>query len=748
MTHEVGAGELQTKLQLIEATQLLVRQIVADFVHSSVDDFDGCVDAAFARLGAFLDVDRIYAFEVINGALDNTHEWCAGGVSPEIDNLQAVPLEVCSHWFTRFALDEEVFVPDVSALPDDRRAEREVLEPQGIKSLLVVPLRVQSETIGFIGFDAVRAAREFSAIEVGLLRSLADVITSAIIRQRADEQERRAQAQLRAMTRYSADHALLMDADGMVSAASESWSVLGVRRDDLLGRGWLDLVPVESHETVRAMLAAASEGFDDHRRDTIDVATVLEGSGPAWLEIVFHDLPDEPEIGGVVMCVRDVTNRKLAEQDRILAVQTDALTGLGSRAALEAELEAAMHRAAASGSQVGVLFVDVDRFKLINDSHGHATGDLLLAKVGERLQRAVRSGSFVARFGGDEFVVIVEDVTSFAELEALADRLQDSFRTPIDIGGLAITVTASIGIATGDTVSAQAGPLLRDADTAMYRAKDAGRDRYALFDDCAREEVVRRNEVMQRLPLAIEQGLIVPHLQSIVEIETGRVVGAEALARWDDPVIGTVSPDEFIAVAEETGLIVPLGLQMLDQALALAAGWPERFTVSVNLSPVQLSDPDLAVAVADLLRHHDITPSRLYLEVTESSVMSNLDRGIELLHQLRSLGLLLAMDDFGTGFSSLSMLRRLPVDVLKIDRTFVSGDDGKGGKGDPRLVRAVIGLAQEFGMVTLAEGIETEAQRKLLWRQGCKRGQGWLFGRPVTPEEFQRLIRRHDAARA
>ncbi len=248
---------------------------------------------------------------------------------------------------------------------------------------------------------------------------------------------------------------------------------------------------------------------------------------------------------------------------------------------------------------------------------------------------------------------------------------------------------------------------------------------------------MRRNEIMQRLPLALEAGLIVPHLQPIVEIGSGVIVGAEALARWDDPLIGPVPPDEFIAIAEETGLIVPLGLHILDRSLALAASWPERLSLSVNLSPAQLGDPSLATTVAQMLDSYEITPARLCLEVTESSVMSNIDRGIALLHDLRSLGLVLAMDDFGTGFSSLSMLRRLPVDVLKIDRAFVSGDDGK---GDPRLVRAVIGLAQEFGMVTLAEGIETETQRRLLWRQGCKRGQGWLFGRPVSADEFERLI--------
>ncbi len=473
MTH-AGAADLQAAMEQIESTQLVVRQIIADFVHSSVEDIDRCVDIAFERLGSFLDIDRVYSFEVFGDAVDNTHEWCAEGIDAEMHNLQGLSLDFCADWLERFALDEEIIVADVAALPPERQAEREILEPQGIQSLLVVPLRAQGETLGFLGFDAVRSTHLFSPVEVGLLRSLADVITSAVIRKRANEIKLEAEGHLRAMTRYGADHSVLVDAGGSAFRVSESWQVLGLEPDRLIGLGWWSLIPAALHDQVRVMLAAACNGFVDHRRETLDISTVLEGSGPAWLEIVFHDLPDDPGIEGAVMYVRDVTNRKLAEEDRAIASLTDSLTGLGSRIALEAVLDRVIDEAKTSGTQVGLLFVDLDRFKLINDSHGHAIGDLLLAKVGERLRQAVRHDTFLARFGGDEFVVVIERVSTFHELDIIAARLQEAVRQPIDVGEMRLSVTASIGIASSGDSTAPPGLLLRDADIAMYRARTTG----------------------------------------------------------------------------------------------------------------------------------------------------------------------------------------------------------------------------------------------------------------------------------
>ncbi len=745
LPESIGRGRLldrslQAELSTIERFQRLVHDILVEFEHLDVESIGVGVDRALDRLGEFLEVDRCSLYEFGGGAIRITHEWCAAGLLPTVPSPGSIDIDDLGPWFAAFERDEEVVIDRVCELGDDQSEQRSWLTTLGIQSLLAVPLRAQHATHGFLGFHSVRTSRSFSPIEVGLIRSLAGAITSAVIRQRAHRDRRRAEARLSALTRHARDHALLMDGAGHVSYASESWSSLDLAPDQLMGHRWMDRLS----ETGRTNLVLMIDRIVSSRpgtpsSDTLDVEVMTDLGQTLWLEVAVHDQRDDPEIDALVLHGRDVTDRKLAEEDRVVASFTDPVTGLGNRSYLEAKLAESLSTARGQRRRVALLFLDLDRFKLINDSHGHTIGDLVLARVGQRLNRLVRSDDLVARFGGDEFVVLVNDVESMTALEAIADRIRLALSEPMELDTMTVRLSVSVGIATADERSTESAALLRDADIAMYRAKDRGRNRLATFDHQARREVSRRHDVLQRLPSAVDEGLIVPHLQPIVELTNGSVIGAEALARWDDPVIGPVSPDEFISVAEETGLIVPLGLSMLERSLQAATTWPSRFTVSVNLSPGQLVEPALAGQVAALLDRYGFDPARLCLEVTESSLMANLDRGVELLHRLRSLGVTLAMDDFGTGFSSLSMLRRLPVDILKIDRAFVSGRRGDVG-GDARLVRAVIGLAEEFGMTTLAEGIETDAQRFELRREGCRRGQGYLFGRAVPPEVFAASI--------
>ncbi len=732
--------ELQAELSTIERLQRLVHDILVEFEHLDVESIGSGVDGALDRLGRFLEVDRCSLYETGDGWIRNTHGWCADGLEMAADPLTSVAIEDLEPWFEAFDRDEEVVIDRVAGPRHDRTDDPDRLATLGIRSLLAVPLRAQHGTHGFLGFQSVGSPRSYSPIEVGMLRSLAGAITSAVIRQRSHRERRRAEARLSALTRHARDHALLMDEAGHVSYASESWSSIDLSPGQLLGHRWMDRLGENARTGLVLMIdRIVTREPGTVRSETLDIEVTTDGGQALWLEVAVHDQRDDPEIDALVLHGRDVTDRKLAEEERVIASFTDPVTGLGNRSYLEAKLAESLSTAAGQGRQVALLFLDLDRFKLINDSHGHTIGDLVLARVGRRLSGLVRGGDLVARFGGDEFVVLVNDVESMPALEAIADRIRLALSEPIELDTMTLRLSVSVGIAAADDSSAESASLLRDADIAMYRAKDRGRNRLATFDHEARREVSRRNDILQRLPDAVEAGLIVPHLQPIVELTNGSIIGAEALARWDDPIIGPVAPDEFISVAEETGLIVPLGLSMLEHSLQAASTWPTRYTISVNLSPGQLVEPTLAAQVATLLDRYAFDPTRLCLEVTESSLMANLDRGVELLLRLRSLGVTLAMDDFGTGFSSLSMLRRLPVDILKIDRAFVSGHRGDTG-GDARLVRAVIGLAEEFGMMTLAEGIETDAQRLELRRQGCRRGQGYLFGKAVPPDRFAASI--------
>jgi diguanylate cyclase (GGDEF)-like protein len=383
---------------------------------------------------------------------------------------------------------------------------------------------------------------------------------------------------------------------------------------------------------------------------------------------------------------------------------------------------------------IAVLFVDADHFKVINDSLGHDAGDKLLVMVSERLVQAVRPGDTVARFGGDEFVVLCEGLLHQSDAVEIGERIRSMAEEPFVLDGQNYWITVSSGIATTDSPHTPPADLLRDADSAMYQAKDTGRARATLFADFMRTRAVRRLDTELALRSALSKGEFILHYQPIVNLRTKRISGAEALVRWNHPNKGLVGPDSFIPVAEETGLIVPLGEWVLCEACRQARRWQQSrpelgdFVVSVNLSGRQIAHRDLARVVSAALEDSGLDPGSLSLEITESVLMGDAHASIKVLRKLKDIGVGLCVDDFGTGYSSLSYLKRFPVDVLKIDRSFV---DGLGVDGeDSAIVKATIGLAQALGLTTIAEGVETAVQVRELSALGCDQAQGYFFSRP------------------
>jgi diguanylate cyclase (GGDEF)-like protein len=377
-----------------------------------------------------------------------------------------------------------------------------------------------------------------------------------------------------------------------------------------------------------------------------------------------------------------------------------------------------------------VLIADLDQFKLVNDSLGHQAGDELLRGVAPRFAAAVRETDTVARFGGDEFVVLCDGVVSEHEALKLAQRLAAALEESLRVAGGSVYVSASFGVAIADPES-DAASLLRDADAALYRAKARGRGRCELFDAPMRARATARLELETGLRRAAERGEIALHYQPVVQLSTGRPMAFEALMRWTRPEHGPVSPAEFIPVAEESGLIVPLGRWAVLQACTDAASLgPQGMPVSVNLSPRQISHPGIVDDVATALERSGLDPSMLLLELTESALLEEADSPLPVLEELKALGVSLVLDDFGTGYSSLAYLQRFPLDGLKIDRAFVSGmtEDGRAAA----LVQAVFTMARSLGLTVVPEGIETEAQREALLTLGCRYGQGFLFGRPAA----------------
>jgi len=421
----------------------------------------------------------------------------------------------------------------------------------------------------------------------------------------------------------------------------------------------------------------------------------------------------------------------------------DELTGLPNRALLRERLDHAWATARRSRSPIALLFLDFDDFKDINDSLGHDAGDRLLVTLSARLARVLRPGDTVARLGGDEFAVLLEDLSHPSSAEAVAAHLLDVLGEPVALSGRDVTIRGSIGIAVSDFSQPDARSLLYSADLAMYEAKRRGGGRFVRYQPEMREGTLERLDTEQALKIAIASDQLVLHYQPIQDLRSGRIVGSEALVRWQHPVRGLLGPCEFIPIAESSRLITGLGEWVLRTACAQAMCWPNTIEIAVNLSPRQV-EPDLPQLVRDILAECGLSPDRLTLEVTESVAMAESPETLQTIHELHAMGVHFAIDDFGTGHSSVARLRTLPVDQLKIDRSFVSSLDVDGGNAV--LISAIIALSHGSGLVAVAEGVETQEQLRQLTELGCDRAQGYLLGRPTCASEFSALL--HDRALA
>lgn len=472
-----------------------------------------------------------------------------------------------------------------------------------------------------------------------------------------------------------------------------------------------------------------------------DPVTVSESIMPngAVIEVRTGPLAD----GGFVQTFTDITKRRQAEEHIARLASEDSLTGLPNRRHFRIALDAICNSAikAASDGKLknfAVLFLDLDRFKVINDTLGHRIGDLLLQAVASRLRHEVVAPNELARLGGDEFAIIVTDFNRQSELEALAASIVDHIARPYSIDGYSLRASVSIGIAIGGTDGKDVDDLLMAADLALFAVKAEGRGSYKFFRRAMNMELNDRRQIEVDLRQAIESDALELHYQPIIDLRHNTIAGFEALARWRHPTKGLVPPSVFIPVAEDTGLIVPIGEWALDEACRVAAKWPDDLKVAVNLSPMQFAAPNLVEFIQSCLDRAGLAPHRLEIEITERILIQDLERTLATLKRLKEIGVRIAMDDFGTGYSSLSYLRRFPFDKIKIDRTFIS--DLSLGTEHVVIVQAVISIARALGMTTTAEGIEGPHQREFLTALGCNEGQGYLFSPPIPIEMVSGFI--------
>jgi diguanylate cyclase (GGDEF)-like protein len=463
---------------------------------------------------------------------------------------------------------------------------------------------------------------------------------------------------------------------------------------------------------------------------------LTEAPGGRAIEIINRPL----KAGGWVATIEDITERTRADEKIAHLAHYDALTDLPNRVLFRERLEQAM-KAVRPGEQLAVLYIDIDEFKSVNDALGHPVGDELLMGVADRLRGCLNTSDVAARLGGDEFAVIQTAIKSQSETTELVDKIHSAIRQPFECAGNLITTDASIGIALAAGDGLDLDQLLRNADLALYGAKGDGRRTYRFFETGMDARARERRSLELELRQAISDGSLEAWYQPVLNLETNKVSSCEALLRWRHPERGMISPAEFIPIAEETGLINQLGHWVLNTACAEAANWPAEVRVAVNVSPIQFRSQTLALNVAAALAASGLSADRLELEITEAVLIRDDEAALEVLHQLRKLGVRIALDDFGTGYSSLSYLQRFPFDKIKIDRSFIRDLAGAGASSS--IVQAVVNIAAASDMTTTAEGVETEQQRNLLYILGCTEMQGFLFSPAIPAVELRRLLLSH-----
>jgi diguanylate cyclase (GGDEF)-like protein/PAS domain S-box-containing protein len=851
----------------------LALEVAAGTIPSLLDSgsLDALVNAGLARIGQGMGADRAYLFEFHDddesGSMlaSQRYEWCAEGVSPQIDNpdLQGIPFsDIYPRWLGLLQADGAVR----SRVADMPPMERALLEAQDIRSLLVVPVNLRGRLWGFLGFDAVRRDRSWTTADERVLRLTAAALAAAIEQDRMVEALRLGEERQR-LALEAAEAGSWEWRPGRVSVWSHRhFQILGLDPEEIAPsfETWLASVHAEDRDWVAREVESArkasrpftleyrirrpdesirwvqsigkprryegghevgmvgilldidtrkqaeerlrlSAAVIDSTRDGVVVTGLdariiavnrayceitgyaeseLLGENPRILQSGRHDdrfyaamwgalvqnghwqgeiwsrrkngevYPEWLTISAVsdeagrvrhyVGVVTDVSRLKQTEAELARLAHYDPLTGLPNRLLAQSRLEHAVERCEYEDRRLALLMVDLDHFKTINDSLGHEIGDELLRAIGDRLRAAIAGTSTVARLGGDEFLLITEDVQGVRDAEVLAHTVLESLRAPFEImPGQEMFVAASIGISLYPEDGLKAGDLVRSADAALFRAKELGRNTFHFFTASLVDAASERLDLELRLRQGLKRGEFLVHYQPILRCEDGGIEAVEALLRWQPPGESQVLPGRFIGLAEDTGLIGPLGDWVLETACRQVQRWrrmgAESLRLAVNLSQRQLQQPEFGDRVMRILADSGLDPDGLELEITESMLMEKASLVIGTLHTLRALGVRVSIDDFGTGYSSLAHLKRLPLDTLKIDRSFVA--DIPRHQGGAEIAAAIIALGHQLHLEVLAEGVETEEQLDFLREHGCDQFQGFLVSPAVSPEELaQRFL--------
>lgn len=729
---------LQQRDDLLELTARLAFGLLAQH------ELDDTIDTALAELGKGTGVDRVYLFENRppsgSGSLlcDQRYEWVDEGIEPQIGNPDLQGLDIGA-LFPRGLESLSRGLAYGGLVESFDASERAILDPQGIKSLLIVPIFIEDRFWGFVGFDAVRTVRRWLPVEEGVLKVVAAALGAAIERRRAEADLRRAVS----VFESTRDAIAVADLEGLIVSANPALTLSsGYEREELIGQPWTMMFADEAQRLVHAPEIDAALSEQGYWRGECQSQRRNGEWYPQWLSVnVVRNNRGQP--AQYVIVATDISPLKASEARFDHLAHHDMLTGLPNRRRAQQTLEHAIEYSRGRGDMIAVLFLDLDRFKGVNDSLGHAAGDELLVEAVRRLRARLRGEDQLARLGGDEFLVVLERLGSAEEAVAVAHDLCARLREPYRIADGEVFATASIGISLFPGHADTAEGLIQRADMAMYHAKQEGRDQVQVFNDqlgAAAREALTLEGILRR---ALEKDGLRLHYQPRIDLASGRINGAEALLRIDDGAGGSIPAGQVIALAERIGLIVPIGRWVLFEACRQLAQWRADdlppITVAVNVSARQFYSDNLPQTVQEALAGHALPASALEIELTESVLLHRPEEAVEVLSQLSDLGISSALDDFGTGYSSLSYLMRFPVDRLKIDHEFVS--DLPRSPRASAIASTMVELAHRLGLRIVAEGVETQDQLDFLKAEGFDEAQGFLFGRPLPPDTLAALLR-------
>ncbi len=656
-------------------------------------------------------------------------------------------LRLISYWFFAFGAHLKYLEEKEPVTTDDLKQSQNAAK----RKLSLLPYVSIVFSYCILLFAANKRWSDTDRVMLNILIICAVILTTLIITRQildfyfdlrliGENSPQQIEERFRSLVQNSSDVIAIVSPDAKIQYVSPSVErVFGYPPEDLLNKKLFDYLHPEDKTKMKSLLILSAT--QPNSTNTNQLRFIHSNGNWCYVENVSINLLHDANINGIVITIRDITTRKYLEDQLTQQAFHDPLTKLANRILLKDRIEHALKRSNRKLDSVVVLFLDLDNFKTVNDSLGHAAGDLLLIEVAKRLCECLRTEDTAARLGGDEFAVLLEDVDDIETAEVVARRIIESLQSGFCIGGKEVFVNTSIGITTSfsnDTADA----LLRTADVAMYTAKSNGKGHYEVFTPSMHDEVMNRLELEADLRRALEREEFKVFYQPILDIQTNRLSGMEALIRWEHPERGLVSPIGFIQLAEEMGLIVSIGRWVLFEACKQMKIWQDKYqmplNITVNLSGRQFQQHNFDQEVADVIAKTDLPPETLVVEITESVMIQNTEETLRKLNRLKTLNINLAIDDFGTGYSSLSYLQRFPIDILKIDKSFIDmmGRD----QNDLALVRAIIALGHTLKLKTVAEGIETIQQKEVLQMLGCEYGQGYLFSKPINAEAIDSLL--------